>query len=248
MYISLVIYYNESGDNVKKKKIPNKVYEQLKADILLLNIKPGEMLSEIELSNRFNVSRTPVRDALIRLQNEGLIEVRPHIGSFVTLINLDLIGDVIYMREKLEKAVIKDLIDNPNKFTQLSLKLNIEAQRKIVESDLDIKEKSKIFMEYDNDFHRLLFKLIDKESVWMFLNNVKTHYDRLRMFVDDNSIETLNRLYNEHSQITDNILNGDLEACYKIYNKHIYHELQQGTDNILKNKEYFEGLEKLINF
>ena len=233
---------------MKKEKIPNKVYEQLRTDILLLDIKPGEMLSEIELSNRFNVSRTPVRDALIRLEKEGLIEVRPHIGTFVTLIDLDLIGDLIYIREKLEKAIIKDLIDTPNKFTQLSLKMNIEAQRKIVESDIDIKEKAKIFMEYDNDFHKSLFKLNNKESIWTFLEDIKTHYDRLRMFTDDNSTETLQRLYNEHFQIADSIFNGDLEACYRIYDEHIYHWLHQGTENILKNKQYFKGLEKLINF
>ncbi|HPX32435.1 MAG TPA: GntR family transcriptional regulator [Erysipelotrichaceae bacterium] len=233
---------------MKKEKIPNKVYEQLRTDILLLDIKPGEMLSEIELSNRFNVSRTPVRDALIRLEKEGLIEVRPHIGTFVTLIDLDLIGDLIYIREKLEKAIIKDLIDTPNKFTQLSLKMNIEAQRKIVESDIDIKEKAKIFMEYDNDFHKSLFKLNNKESIWTFLEDIKTHYDRLRMFTDDNSTETLQYLYNEHFQIADSIFNGDLEACYRIYDKHIYHWLHKGTENILKNKQYFKGLEKLINF
>ena len=50
-------------------------------------------------------------------------------------------------------------------------------------------------MEYDNDFHKSLFKLNNKESIWTFLEDIKTHYDRLRMFTDDNSTETLQRLY-----------------------------------------------------
>lgn len=226
--------------------MPNKVYEQLKNEILLLDIKPGEMLSEIELSNRFKVSRTPIRDALIRLQNEGLIEVRPHIGTFVTLIDFDLITDVIYMREKLEKAIIGDLIENPNQLVHLSLKLSVEAQKKIIESDLNANEKAKRFMEMDNEFHKFIFKMNNKENVWNYLDNIRTHYDRLRMFLNDDSPETLNRLYYEHMEIVESIISGKKEDAFNIYDKHLYYGIQQGAEMILNHKHYFKELKDLI--
>ena len=65
---------------VKETK-PNKVYEDLKAMILTFKLKPGEAIGEVDIAQKFGVSRTPVRDAFKRLEAEGLIEVKSHSGT-----------------------------------------------------------------------------------------------------------------------------------------------------------------------
>ena len=76
--------------------------------ILHLELPPGAAVSEIETAAMYNVSRTPVRDAFKTLELEGLLEIRPHIGTFVTQIDMDMVSDILYMREKLEYSVFSE--------------------------------------------------------------------------------------------------------------------------------------------
>ena len=85
------------------------VYNQLKEEIMFLELLPGQSIIEVDTSKRFNVSRTPVRAAFNRLESEGLVLIKPKYGSFVTLIDIDEISDLMYMREKLELAVLMDV-------------------------------------------------------------------------------------------------------------------------------------------
>ncbi len=80
----------------EKVKKPNRVYDNIKAAILNMNIKPGQSIGEIDVANFFGVSRTPVRDAFKKLEADGLVEIKSHIGTFVTLIDLEQIADTIF--------------------------------------------------------------------------------------------------------------------------------------------------------
>ena len=73
------------------------VYQKLKEQILYLELPPGSAISEIDTAARYETSRTPVRDAFKMLASEGLLEIRPHIGTFVSLIDLNMISDILYI-------------------------------------------------------------------------------------------------------------------------------------------------------
>src|SRR5579872_731232 len=83
------------------------IYATLRRDIAALRLKPGVRLSENELAARFGTSRAPVREALIRLVEDGLIEVRPQRGSFVSAISLSAMEQGRLVREALEVAIIR---------------------------------------------------------------------------------------------------------------------------------------------
>ena len=78
--------------------LASKVFQKIEKDILDGTFRTGENLTEVTLCERFGVSRTPVRDAFKRLEREGLLEIRPHIGTFVSLIDLRTVSDILYMR------------------------------------------------------------------------------------------------------------------------------------------------------
>ena len=88
------------------------VFETLKREILDLRLKPGQMISENEICDRFGVSRTPVRDALRLLQEQGFAETIPYRGTYVTLLSLDNIKQMIYMRVAVETMVLRDFMQN----------------------------------------------------------------------------------------------------------------------------------------
>ena len=93
------------------------VFETLKREILDLKLEPGRMISENEICERFGVSRTPVRDALRLLQEQGFVETVPYRGTYVTLLSLDNIKQMIYMRVAVETMVLRDFLKVQNPMT-----------------------------------------------------------------------------------------------------------------------------------
>ena len=87
------------------------IFDMLKQEILSLELKPGQAISENEICSRFDVSRTPVRDALRRLQEQGFVNTIPYSGTYVTLLNLDDIRQMIYMRVAVELMVMRDFME-----------------------------------------------------------------------------------------------------------------------------------------
>ena len=94
-----------SGTNFRNRG--EQVFETLKREILDLKLEPGRMVSENEICERFGVSRTPVRDALRLLQEQGFVETVPYRGTYVTLLSLDNIKQMIYMRVAVETMVLR---------------------------------------------------------------------------------------------------------------------------------------------
>ena len=104
------------------------VYSQLKERILHLELPPGAAISEIETAAAYHISRTPVRDAFKRLEQEGLLEIRPHIGTFISLIDLNAVSDVLYIREVLEFSVFSDLTRSDT-FSEEKIRPILEHQK-----------------------------------------------------------------------------------------------------------------------
>ena len=89
-------------EEVTYKNREEMVYQVLKKEILDLELKPGQLIKETEICERFSVSRTPVRDALRLLQEQGFVITVPYRGIYVTLLSLSNIKQMIYMRVAVE--------------------------------------------------------------------------------------------------------------------------------------------------
>ena len=94
-----MILYEKKGNETGK----DYAYRVLKDNIMSLELRPGELLSELDLAQKLQVSRTPIREVLIKLKSEKLIEVKPQTGTYVSLIDWKLIEQAIFMRYNLEK-------------------------------------------------------------------------------------------------------------------------------------------------
>ncbi|WP_448820076.1 GntR family transcriptional regulator [Cetobacterium sp.] len=90
------------GENAK-----NFIYRVLKTNIMILNIKPGTGISESDIGETLGVSRTPIRESVVKLSEERLMDVYPQKGSFVSLIDLKLVEEAFFMRRTVEREVLK---------------------------------------------------------------------------------------------------------------------------------------------
>lgn len=225
----------------EKEKKPNKVYDSIKEAILYMKLKPGESIGEIDVANYFGVSRTPVRDAFKKLEADGLVEIKSHIGTFVSLIDLEQIVDTIFMREHIEKAIIQSLAETlkPSHYIKFAYVLN--AQKQLLDSDMTGEEMASRFMELDNEFHRLMFEFAGRENVWRRLQAQRHHYDRFRIFLNNDDREKLTRIYHQHSEIIKFIKEKQPQQAVKVFEDHVYYNVMNSTDIIMVNKNFFKG-------
>lgn len=218
----------------------NAVYNTIREEILFMDLLPGQVISETEIAKRFEVSRTPVREAFQRLEYEGLLNVKSHQGTFVTLIDLNKISDIRFMREQIELEVFRILMASSHGSLEFKLRLILENQKNLFERDLKDKELAKEFMKSDNDFHRTLFENANKLGVWSYLLSIEHHYERLRVFLNIHDIEYLYSLYEDHLYFYEKIISKDWEAIEERYRKHLTKGLERGADLIISNSNYFK--------
>ena len=218
------------------------VYEKLRQQILHLELPPGSAISEIETAEKFDVSRTPVRDAFKRLEREGLLEIRPHIGTFISLIDINAVSDVLYMREVLEYAILSDLSQKYDKSLDLRVRILLQEQKDLIESDMPIEDLSRAFIDSDDEFHAALFEAAGKKNVTEFLTLVNAQYARFRTFINFNGKEDLQKLYEAHVKIWEYITQKDLENLKDCLNHHLYDGFSTSSEIIHKCPEYFEKI------
>lgn len=215
------------------------VYEHIKEQILHLELPPGASISEIETAEKYNISRTPVRDAFKRLEREGLLEIRPHIGTFISLIDLNAVSDILYIREVLEYSVLSDLAQIYDSSQGLRIQLILQEQKELLESNLSIEELSRAFIHSDNEFHSALFEAAGRKNVIKFLYAYNSQYERFRTFINFTGRDDLQKLYTNHVEIFNCIINKDLTGLKTCINHHLYDGVNASHDIISKTPEYF---------
>jgi DNA-binding GntR family transcriptional regulator len=173
------------------------IYEELKNDIITLKIKPGAVLSEVDIAKRFMVSRTPIRDVFKKLETDGLLEIVSQKGTFVRKINIDEVNEMMYIREKVELAILKEVIEVANIGQINLLNLFLVEQKDIIDNCSD-DQRAVRFLENDNKFHEYIFRIAGKEGVWRILYQFKPAFNRFRMITNLRKKDDLTELYQNH--------------------------------------------------
>ena len=173
------------------------VGETLKQEILDLRLKPGQMISENDVCDRFGVSRTPVREALRLLQEQGFVETVPYRGTYVTLLSLDNIKQMIYMRVAVETMVLRDFIAVQSTMVMEDIRHQIAKQQALIqEKDFEPEQ----FYRMDAKMHSIWFTAVRRQKLWEMLQAQQLHYTRFRML--DFITETdFTRIIGEHKEL-----------------------------------------------
>lgn len=133
----------------EKTLTAEEVYQTLRSEILTLRIRPGEMLPENMLVSRFGLSRTPIRSIIVRLSQEGLIVQQGRKGNYVSLIDLDMAEQMIFLRLQLEIAAFSHLIRHSDTMLLVHLRENLDEQLRVSTSSEPVEH----FYQVDSAFH-----------------------------------------------------------------------------------------------
>jgi len=198
-----------------EENMKNYAYRLLKNAIMSLQLKPGQFLSEGELAELLNTSRTPIREVLTKLKEEHLIEVYPQIGTYVSKIDFQLIEEATFMRFILEKEILKLSCQNFSKQSLYELKRNVRQQEELK----DNVENVLAFHQLDKQFHFLIFKENKMEHIWEEILRLSTHYNRMRLLSEMNN--HFEEAITQHKDIIRLIENQDMKSVEVIAYKHI---------------------------
>ena len=153
------------------------VYEILRDRIIKLDLKPHQVLSRTDLAEEFGVSQTPVREALLKLEVIGLVDVYPQSRTEVSPINAVKIREVQFMRRALETEVCMKLVEVLNEPGAAELTAILNHQEAIIKDDT----KMGLFMQLDKNFHSKLFELVGQTNLNELVQEHSVHLDRMRM-------------------------------------------------------------------
>ena len=146
-------------EEVTYKNREEMVYQVLKEEILNLELKPGQVIKENEICERFSVSRTPVRDALRLLQEQGFVVTVPYRGIYVTLLSLSNIKQMIYMRVAVETMVMRDFSQIATPFLMEDVYYMLRKQKALVQTG---NFKPEQFYRLDAQMHGFWFEAMKK--------------------------------------------------------------------------------------
>lgn len=151
------------------------VFDVLREEIISLALTPGTMLSRQELQERFGFSSTPIRDALMRLQEERLVDIFPQHATVVSAIDLDLARQGQFLRRSVELELVRTLALNPQPSATARMRSLVRQQSAF--ADLGEHEA---FAAADQAFHRTLYEAVQVTALWELVRRQSGHIDRLR--------------------------------------------------------------------
>lgn len=206
------------------------VFNTLRQAILRGELKPGERLMEIQLANKLGVSRTPIREAIRKLELEGLVLMVPRKGAEVADITEKSLMDVLEVRKALEELSVRLTCDRITKEEIRELKVAAEDFRETLKS-ADITE----IAEADVRFHDVIYAATKNQKLIQLLNNLHEQMYRYRIEYLKNE-EVYPKLLREHEEIISRISQGEQEEAVKIVCEHIDNQVSAVMD-VIRTKQ-----------
>lgn len=190
-------------------------YRILKNNIMNLIIMPGTALSEQEVANILSISRTPVREAFMHLSQDYLLDILPQKGTYVSLIDLNNMEEAKFMRQNLEKAVVKLACSFFPDEKLFELQSNISLQELCIQEN-----KTQKFFELDGIFHGIIFSGCKKDRIWTMIQQISTHYNRVRMLEAAHGYDLLS-LLQQHKDLLRAVIEKNIEFGERTIDIHL---------------------------
>ncbi|MGL5713077.1 MAG: GntR family transcriptional regulator [Paraclostridium sp.] len=225
-------------DNLTKLNLDNYkplrdvVFENLREAILEGKLKPGQRLMEVQLAEQLGVSRTPVREAIRKLELEGLVVMLPRKGAYVANMSLKDIIDVLEIRASLEGlaaylAADRITEEDANKLRNIAQEFKLSIERK---DDIEI------LLRKDVEFHECIFNATNNKKLSQIINSLWEQVHRFRVtYISD--FDTSVHLIEEHNNILNAIISGDNELAKKYAIEHIEKAEQFIIEMAINNKQ-----------
>ena len=210
----------------------SRIYSDLRAELVSLQRRPGEAISEAQIALSYGVSRTPVREAILKLSDEGLLEIYPQSGIFVSRIPVAGLPEAIIIRKALEETTARLAAERatPSQVLQSILECQREASAA---------GDSESFHQADEMFHATVADVAGYPGIWKYIQQVKVHVDRYRRLTLPQR-GRIAKVIVEHEAVLTAIEAHDAERARRAMEVHLESLLENISATRHINPEYFE--------
>lgn len=191
------------------------VFRELRDEIVSMRRRPGEAIAEKQIAESYGVSRTPVREAVLRLADDGLVEVFPQSGTYVSRIPLDRLPEAIVIRKALEEGTVRHAASRATAADTRALRANLELQER-----MRVSGDHEGFHQADEAFHELLAEISGYPGFWTVIQQVKVQVDRCRRLTLPEPGRVL-KVIAEHTAVVEAIAAHDPERAVRSIAAHL---------------------------
>jgi DNA-binding GntR family transcriptional regulator len=212
----------------------SRIFEALRERIASLELPPGAPLSEKDCAQAFGVSRTPVREALLRLAEDQLVDIYPQSGTFVSRVSASAARDAMAIRGALERFAVREAAKRAGAADISALDRLLRDQRNGAAAN-----EIAAFHEADEAMHRTISVIAGHPNIWRVVKREKTHVDRVRLL----SLQVRGRfriVIAEHAKIVEGIRARDPDAAEAAMEAHLGQVLPSLDSTREKYPDYFE--------
>ncbi|WEK04804.1 MAG: GntR family transcriptional regulator [Candidatus Devosia phytovorans] len=218
--------------DIPEETMALRVVGALRDDIVTMALKPGDVISESDIAGRYGVSRQPVREAFIRLAQQGLLLIRPKRATVVKKISPEGVRQSRFIRESIEVEIVRRLASNPGDAGAVLSELI--ADQEVASNAND----SRRFHTLDELFHRSLARLAGVEYAWQLIDDHKMQLDRVRYLTL--GVSQSQTAIGEHKVIVAAVAKGDVAAAEAAMRAHLGRAEVLLTQTIAEHSDYFE--------
>ena len=235
-----------------EKSLNEDTYEKLKYDIMNFKLVPGDSISAQKIAVRYNVSRTPAREAIVNLEKEGLLKIIPQSGTYVASINCRRFEQEWFVRKSLEVGMVDPVFEHVS--NEMLDKME-ELNSRLINYDKSNEKVPRI--EIDNAFHELIYESSGEQLAANIIKMQMSHYNRIRFLAELNSSISV-KTNEEHEMLIDAIRKKDKRMYLRVIKGHIttiwIPEINRYPDgcfyllnhfSILRRSHVFDFFEKL---
>jgi DNA-binding GntR family transcriptional regulator len=219
----------------RHKQAAPQLYDLLREQIVSVALKPGDVLSRSEIATQFGVSQTPVRDALMRLEQENLVEIFPQSGTRVSKIDLQAAQQAHFLRKSVETELVYEFAITKNESVITALDLALDRLKRLAsQGHIDP------FIRADKDFHYVLYEEAALLDVWSLLQIQSGHIDRIRR-LHLPAPGKRKKVIDDHQKIVNAIRTGDGLHAQRTVREHLAGTLSNIAVIQEKYPDFFES-------
>jgi GntR family transcriptional regulator, rspAB operon transcriptional repressor len=210
------------------RRLADQVYERLLEEIVSGALPPGTPMAELDLCDRLGVSRTPVREALIKLADANLVRIYPQSGTVVAPISREAFGHAQFIREHLECALVAEAVRFIDATSLRELGDIIAWQEQAV--------TPAEFYARDEALHQAIARISRHEDVWQVIRQTKIHFDRVRHLTLLEDAGHIPLLIEQHREILSGLADLNEERAVAAMRRHL-REVFRRADGIFARQE-----------
>lgn len=222
-------------NSTQKNNLTGQAYRLISKKIIDAQYVPGQKVSEKTIEADIGIGRTPVREALLQLRQEGLLDVIPQSGTYVSKIDMKSVLDARFTRASVEQRIMRnaaaiDLTDD-----QLQHFHQIISDQQAMIQNHDFAN----FLGSDDDFHRYFYTVTDHERIWEWLKRINIQFDRFRFLRLKVAGLSWKGLVDQHQALLQAVIDKDINEVDRLTANHMHLMLKEEESLINAFPDYF---------